>query len=93
MRSLRQGTCSDSESWSLGTNDDESAGQDDQHCGNLMGKKSEDVVRLAFFNVGTFPAFASDPRNGTVWATFKKVAGGCMGMGRIECQLVISKTK
>jgi hypothetical protein len=37
-----------------------------------MGKKADDVCRLAFLNVDTFPALASDPKNGTARATFKK---------------------
>jgi hypothetical protein len=37
-----------------------------------MSKKSDYVCRLAFFNVDTFPALASDPKNGTARATFKK---------------------
>jgi hypothetical protein len=37
-----------------------------------MGKKADDVCRLAFINVDTFPALASDPNNGTARATFKK---------------------
>jgi hypothetical protein len=37
-----------------------------------MGKKADDVCRLAFINVDTFPALASDTKNGTARATFKK---------------------
>jgi hypothetical protein len=44
----------------------------DQHFGNLMGKKADDVFRLAFLNVDTFPALVSDPKNGTTWATVKE---------------------
>jgi hypothetical protein len=36
-----------------------------------MGKKADDVCRLAFLNVDTFPALVSDPKNGTARATFK----------------------
>jgi hypothetical protein len=37
-----------------------------------MGKTAGDVCRLAFLNVDTFPALASDTKNGTARATFKK---------------------
>jgi hypothetical protein len=37
-----------------------------------MGKKVDDVCRLAFLNVDTFPALVSDPKNWTTRATFKK---------------------
>jgi hypothetical protein len=47
-------------------------GGDDQHFGNLMGKKADDICRLAFLNVDTFPALASESKNGTTRATFKK---------------------
>jgi hypothetical protein len=47
-------------------------GGGDQHFGNHMGKKADDVCRLAFLNVDTLPALASDPKNGTARATFKK---------------------
>jgi hypothetical protein len=47
-------------------------GGGDQHFGNLMSKKAYDVYRLAFLNVDTFPDLASDPKNGTARATFKK---------------------
>jgi hypothetical protein len=46
-------------------------GGGDQHFGNLMGKKADDVCRLAFLNVVTFPALASDPKNGTAQAPLK----------------------
>jgi hypothetical protein len=48
------------------------AGGGDQHFGNLMGKKSDDVCQLAFLNVDTFPDLASYPKNGTAHASFKK---------------------
>jgi hypothetical protein len=47
-------------------------GGGDQHFGNLIGKKENDVCRLAFLNLDTFPALASDPKNGSARATFKK---------------------
>jgi hypothetical protein len=37
-----------------------------------MGKKADDVCRLAFLNVDKFPALASDPKNGTARAALKK---------------------
>jgi hypothetical protein len=40
-------------------------GGGDEHFGNLMRQKADDVCRLAFLNVDTFPALASDPKNGT----------------------------
>jgi hypothetical protein len=45
-------------------------GGGDQHFGNLMGKKADDVCGLAFLNEDTFPALASDPKNETTRATF-----------------------
>jgi hypothetical protein len=72
MRPLQQGTCSDSECWSLATEERESVRCDDQHFGNILGETKDDVFRLAFLNVATFPALKSDPRNGTARAAFKK---------------------
>jgi hypothetical protein len=37
-----------------------------------MGKKADDVCRLAFLNGDTLPALTSDPKNGTSRSTFKK---------------------
>jgi hypothetical protein len=49
-----------------------------------MGKKSDDVCRLAFLNVDTLPALASDPKNGTDRSTFKKLQIDVWGWAEIN---------
>jgi hypothetical protein len=66
-------------------------GGDDQHFGNLMGKTSDDVCRLAFLNVDTFPALASDPKNGTAQATFKKLQIDVWGWVEINVNWLLVK--
>ena len=56
-----------------------------------MGKKAEDVCRLAFLNVGTFPALASDPRNGTARATFKKWQVDVWGWAEVNVNWLVVK--
>jgi hypothetical protein len=56
-----------------------------------MGKKADDVCRLAFLNVDTFPALAWDPKNGTAGATFKKLQIGVWGWAEINVNWLLVK--
>jgi hypothetical protein len=56
-----------------------------------MGKKADDVCRLAFLNVDTFPALASDPKNGTTRATFKKCQIDVWGWAGINVNWLLVK--
>jgi hypothetical protein len=56
-----------------------------------MGKKADDVCRLAFLNVDTFPALASDPENGTTRATFKKWQIDVWGWAEINVNWLLVK--
>jgi hypothetical protein len=66
-------------------------GGGDQHFGNLIGKKSDDVCRLAFINVDTFPALASDSKNGTAPPTFKKRQIDVWGWAEINVNWLLVK--
>jgi hypothetical protein len=66
-------------------------GGGDQHFGNLMGIKADDVCRLSFLNVDTFPALASDPKNGTTRATFKKWKIDVWGWEKINVNWLLVK--
>jgi hypothetical protein len=67
------------------------AGGVDKHFGNLMGKKADDVCRLSFLNVDTFPALASDPKNETARATFKKWQIDVWGWVEINVNWLVGK--
>jgi hypothetical protein len=56
-----------------------------------MGKKTDDVCQLTFLNVDTFSAFASDPKNGTARATFKKWQIGVWGWAEINVNWLLVK--
>jgi hypothetical protein len=56
-----------------------------------MGKKADDVCQLAFLNVATFPALASDPKNGTARATFKKWQKYVWGWAEINVNRLLVK--
>jgi hypothetical protein len=56
-----------------------------------MGKKADDVFRLAFLNVDTFPALESDPKNGTVRTTFKKWQIDVWGWAEINVNWLLMK--
>jgi hypothetical protein len=56
-----------------------------------MGKKADDVCQLAFLNVDTFPDLASDPKNGTARATFKKWQIGVWGWAEINVNWLLVK--
>jgi hypothetical protein len=58
-----------------------------------MGKKADDVCQLAFINVDTFPALASDPKNGTARATFKKWQIGVWGWVEINVNWLLVKQR
>jgi hypothetical protein len=66
-------------------------GGGDQHFGNLMGKKADDVCRLAFLNVDTFPYLASNPKIGTARATFKKWQIDVWGWVEINVNWLLAK--
>jgi hypothetical protein len=63
----------------------------DQHFGNLIGKQADDVCRLAFLNVDTSPALASDPKNGTSRANFKKWQIDVWGWAEINVNWLLVK--
>jgi hypothetical protein len=54
-------------------------------------KKVDDVCQLAFLNIDTFPALASDPNNGTARATFKKWQIDVWGWAEINDNLLLVK--
>jgi hypothetical protein len=56
-----------------------------------MGKKANGAFRLAFLNVDTFSALASDPKNGTSWATFKKWQIDVWGWAEINVNWLLVK--
>ena len=56
-----------------------------------MGKKADNVCRLAFLNVGTFLALESDPRNGTTRATIKKWHMDVWGWAEVNVNWLLVK--
>jgi hypothetical protein len=66
-------------------------GGGDQHFENIMGKKADDVCRLPFLNVDTLSALASDPRNGTARATFKKWQIDVLGWAELNVNWLLVK--
>jgi hypothetical protein len=56
-----------------------------------MGKKADYVCGLAFLNVDTFQALASDPRNGTARATFKKWQIDVWGWAEVNVNWLLVK--
>jgi hypothetical protein len=56
-----------------------------------MGKKADDVFRLAFINVDIVPGLASDPKNGTARATFKKWQIDLWGWAEINVNWLLVK--
>jgi hypothetical protein len=62
-----------------------------QHFGNRMGKKADDVCRLTFLNVHTFPALALYPKNGTARATFKEWQIDVWGWSEINVNWLLVK--
>jgi hypothetical protein len=56
-----------------------------------MGKKADGVCRLAFLNLDTFPALASDPKNQTARATFKKWQIDVWGWAEINVNWLLVK--
>jgi hypothetical protein len=55
------------------------------------GQKADDVCWLAFLNVDTFPALASDTKNGTARATFKKWQIDVWGWAEIKVNWLLVK--
>jgi hypothetical protein len=67
------------------------AGGGGEHFRNLMSKEADTVCRLAFLNVDTFPALASDPKNGTAQATFQKWQIEVWGWAEININWLLVK--
>jgi hypothetical protein len=56
-----------------------------------MGKKTDDVCRLTFLNVDTFPVLASDPKNGIARATYKRWYIDVWGWAEINANQLLVK--
>jgi hypothetical protein len=63
----------------------------DQHFGIFMGKKADNVCRLEYLNVDTFPALELDTKNGTARATFKKWQIDVWGWAEIDFNWLLVK--